>query len=236
VSSQVTSLWRLARYENGFPFKPEDFGPAGTPVIRIRQLVDRSAETDLTEREIPARYLLKDGDLVFSWSGSLAVTTWTRGPAWLNQHLFKVIPAVGIDQRWLRWVIEASIPRFEGLMHGSAMTHLTLDMLKQLTVEEPQLNLQRRIAEFLDAETAQIDRLLAARERQLTALDALPLSIRSYVPFWEVRLFDGDGVADVLGAAGATLGGGPGRCPLAPRSVAGQSGDVVDQGTDLVFR
>jgi type I restriction enzyme S subunit len=171
VSKRATSLWRLARYENGFPFRPDDFGPVGTPVIRIRQLVDSAAEADLTEREVPPRYLLHDGDLVFSWSGSLAVTTWTRGPAWLNQHLFKVIPAAGIDQRWLRWTIEASIPRFEGLMHGSAMTHLTLDMLKQLPVDEPSLDEQRRIAGFLDAETARIDRLdeLAASTAGLLA-------------------------------------------------------------------
>lgn len=176
MSKQATSLWRLARYENGFPFRPDDFGPAGTPVIRIRQLVDPSAETDLTEREVPARYLLKNGDLVFSWSGSLAVTTWTRGPAWLNQHLFKVIPAADVDQRWLRWTIEASIPRFEGLMHGSAMTHLTLDMLKQLPVDEPSLDEQRRMADFLDAETARIDALAKSRRSQISVLGELELA------------------------------------------------------------
>jgi type I restriction enzyme S subunit len=173
VSNQTTSLWRLALYENGFPFKPDDFGPTGTPVIRIRQLVDSDAEVDLTERPVPDRHLLNDGDLVFSWSGSLAVTTWTRGPAWLNQHLFKVIPAVDVDRSWLRWAIEASIPRFEGLMHGSAMTHLTLDMLKQLKIDAPLLDEQRRIADFLDAETARIDQLIAARRRQVARLGEL---------------------------------------------------------------
>ena len=175
VSNQ---LWRLARYENGFPFKPEDFGKEGIPVIRIRQLTDPAAEADLTERHVPQSYLLHNGDLVFSWSGSLAVRTWNRGPAWLNQHLFKVIPTAGIHQGWLRWTIEASIPQFHGMMHGSAMTHLTLDMLKQTIVDVPPLDEQWRIADFLDAETARIDLLVEARLIQVARLAEL----------WDARL------------------------------------------------
>lgn len=170
MSSKSASLWMLARYENGFAFKPEDFGPTGTPVVRIRQLVDPDAEIDLTERQIPSRYLLHDQDLVFSWSGSLAVQMWDRGPAWLNQHLFKVVPATDVDHRWLRWTIEASIQHFLGMMHGSAMTHLTHDMLKQLRVLVPDLDEQRRIADFLDAETARIDQLAKLRASQTEAL------------------------------------------------------------------
>lgn len=178
-----SSLWMLARYENGFPFKPEDFGLSGTPVVRIRQLINPDAEIDLTERQVPTRYQLRNGDLIFSWSGSLAVQTWSRGHAWLNQHLFKVVPAAAIYQGWLRWTIEASIPQFLGMMHGSAMTHLTHDMLKQLRVDVPPLDEQRRIADFLDAETARIDRLQAARIRQLATLEELTASrISSVVP------------------------------------------------------
>jgi type I restriction enzyme, S subunit len=159
MRNRSSSLWRLARYENGFPFKPDDFGSTGLPVIRIRQLIDAGAESDLTERRSSSRYLLSDGDLIFSWSGSLAVRTWDRGPAWLNQHLFKVVPEPDVNQGWLRWVIEASIPEFEGMMHGSAMTHLTHDMLKQLRIDVPSVDEQRCIADFLDTETARIDRL-----------------------------------------------------------------------------
>jgi type I restriction enzyme S subunit len=178
VTRLSTSLWRLARFENGFPFKPDDFESTGTPVIRIRQLVDPDAEADLTERQVPRKYLLKDGDLVFSWSGSLAVRTWNRGPGWLNQHLFKVIPFPDVHQGWLRWTIEASIPQFLSMMHGSAMTHLTLDMLKQLQVDVPSLEEQRRIADFLDAETARIDLLVEARRLQMARLGE----------FWDSRL------------------------------------------------
>jgi type I restriction enzyme, S subunit len=166
----MTSLWRLARYENGYAFKAEHFTDDGLPVIRIRQLVDVEAEVDYSNAPIPVRYRIDDGDIIFSWSGSLAVRTWDRGPAWLNQHLFRVVPETGIDRAWLRWLCEASIPVLMGLMHGSAMTHLTLDMLKQIRITVPPPEEQRRIADFLDAETARIDGLLTKREQQLGTL------------------------------------------------------------------
>lgn len=165
------SLSSLARYENGHPFKPEELGPVGTPVIRIRQLVDSSADVDRHDGELPVRVVIGDGDLIFSWSGSLAVRIWDRGRGYLNQHLFRVDPAAGIDRLWLGRVLEASVPRLEGLMHGSAMTHITRPMLKMVIWSVPTLPEQRRIADFLDDRVARIDRIIAARRAQISALE-----------------------------------------------------------------
>ncbi|MFN9660788.1 MAG: hypothetical protein ACK6BC_10505, partial [Cyanobacteriota bacterium] len=35
-------------------------------------------------------YIVNDGDILFSWSGSLECDLWAGGPGALNQHLFKV--------------------------------------------------------------------------------------------------------------------------------------------------
>lgn len=164
-----TTLWRLADFINGYGFKPSDFSDAGLPVVRIRQLVDREAKFDLFDGRLDSKYLIDDGDLIFSWSGSLAVRIWDRGEAFLNQHLFKVEPAAGVHKAWLRWLIKSCIPRFEGLMHGSTMTHLNLDMLR-LPVELPSFDEQMRIADFLDAEISRIEYLLVTRRRQVELL------------------------------------------------------------------
>ena len=68
--SQGPSILRLAEFINGYPYKPEQLGIDGLPVIRIRQLVDPSAEVDYAEAPGNAVYI-DYGDLVFSWSGSL---------------------------------------------------------------------------------------------------------------------------------------------------------------------
>jgi type I restriction enzyme, S subunit len=165
-------LASLASYENGYPFKPDDLGSAGTPVIRIRQLVDPSAEVDRHMGELPDRYVIDNGDLIFSWSGSLAVRFWDRGRSYLNQHLFRVDPSPGVDRRWLGWVLLASLQRLDGLMHGSAMTHITKPMLKLVDWDLPSLTVQRRIADFLDDRVARIDRIIAFRRQQAQLIDA----------------------------------------------------------------
>ena len=61
------------------------------PVIKIAELRNGvSAKSDRASREVPAKYIIKDGDFLFSWSGSLLAKFWTEGEGALNQHLFKV--------------------------------------------------------------------------------------------------------------------------------------------------
>ena len=61
------------------------------PVIKIAELRNGvSAKSGRASREVPAKYIIKDGDFLFSWSGSLLAKFWTEGEGALNQHLFKV--------------------------------------------------------------------------------------------------------------------------------------------------
>lgn len=173
----MRSLWHLGEFLNGRAFKPDEFSEDGLPVIRIRQLVDPSVEADRFDGHVDHKNIVENGDLIFSWSASLAVRMWDRGRAVLNQHLYKIVPEPGIDKRWLRWRLESLVDYFQALMHGSAMTHLTTEMLKQTRVEVPSLEEQRRIADFLDAETERIEQFVSRRnlQRELVQerLDAL---------------------------------------------------------------
>jgi type I restriction enzyme S subunit len=61
------------------------------PVIKIAQL--RKGDTvgaDRAGRNLKPEYIIRDGDVLFSWSGSLEVEVWCGGEGALNQHLFKV--------------------------------------------------------------------------------------------------------------------------------------------------
>ena len=90
---EVKALDEIAHFRNGLAlqrFRPED-GEDRLPVVKIAQL--RSGRPDSGEwarASIAPSCILEDGDIVFSWSGSLLVTIWSGGPAALNQHLFKV--------------------------------------------------------------------------------------------------------------------------------------------------
>ncbi len=74
------------------------------PVIKIREL--RQGITDSSDKaslEIPEQYIIADGDILFSWSGSLEVVLWCDGKGALNQHLFKVSSKQYSDFRSLTW-------------------------------------------------------------------------------------------------------------------------------------
>ena len=89
---EVRSLDKTAHYLNGLALQkyPPGDGPT-LPVIKIAQLrKGDSIGADRCNTDLPPNYIVQDGDVLFSWSGSLEVELWCGGPGALNQHLFKV--------------------------------------------------------------------------------------------------------------------------------------------------
>ena len=89
----VKSLDEIANFRNGLAlqkFRPAE-NEVGLPVVKIAQL--RSGNTNGGEwatNSITPECIIDDGDIIFSWSGSLMIKVWYGGRAALNQHLFKV--------------------------------------------------------------------------------------------------------------------------------------------------
>ena len=48
--------------------------------------------------KIDERYLVKKGDILFPWSASIGVHIWEGGDAYLNQHIFKVVPKEEVEK------------------------------------------------------------------------------------------------------------------------------------------
>lgn len=90
---EMSSLDSIANYLNGLALQkfPPESHEEFLPVIKIAQL--RAGNTNGAYRasaRIKPEYVVVDGDVLFSWSGSLEVEVWNGGPGALNQHLFKV--------------------------------------------------------------------------------------------------------------------------------------------------
>jgi type I restriction enzyme S subunit len=89
---EVGSLDKIAEYLNGLALQkyPPGDGPT-LPVIKIAQLrKGDSGGADRCNTDLPPSFIVHDGDVLFSWSGSLEIELWCGGPGALNQHLFKV--------------------------------------------------------------------------------------------------------------------------------------------------
>ena len=92
---RMGKLSEIADYLNGLamqkfrPLEDED----GLPVLKIKELrqgtCDESSEL-CSPSLVRKEYIIHDGDVIFSWSGTLFVDLWCGGNCGLNQHLFKV--------------------------------------------------------------------------------------------------------------------------------------------------
>ena len=88
----IKGLADIATFTNGLALQrfPPD-GDDGLPVIKIAELRrGYNNKTGWASSKLEPRYIVEDGDLLFSWSGSLELVFWAHGRGALNQHLFKV--------------------------------------------------------------------------------------------------------------------------------------------------
>lgn len=147
----VRAFSDLGVYVNGFAFKPADWGTDGPPIIKIREL--KNGVTDDTPRfdgNLPAKYVISDGDLLFSWSAHLDAYLWTGGTAWLNQHLFRVDALDDIPTAFLFHALRERMGEFRSLSQGTTMRHIKRSALSQVMSVIPPPSLRHQFAEFVE--------------------------------------------------------------------------------------
>jgi len=86
-------LDQIADYLNGLACQkyPPKNDIDKLPVLKIKELGNGFTEnSDWASTDIPDKYIVNSGDIIFSWSGSLMVKIWNGEKCILNQHLFKV--------------------------------------------------------------------------------------------------------------------------------------------------
>ncbi|WP_326429364.1 restriction endonuclease subunit S [Stutzerimonas frequens] len=167
------SLGDLAEFTNGKAFKKEEWLEAGKPIIRIQNLNNPSATFNYADDSHEEKYLVRNGDLLVSWSASLGVYYWNGGDAWLNQHIFRVSDLRGCDKSFLKYALETSIDAFYAKAHGMGIVHITKGNFENHLVPLPPLAEQTRIATKLDELLAQVDTLKAR-------IDGIPALLKRF--------------------------------------------------------
>ncbi|GLZ08226.1 hypothetical protein Acsp03_56920 [Actinomadura sp. NBRC 104412] len=130
--------------------------------MRNSAAVLHPADTVMLSRTASVGYSVRIGRPMAT---TQAFVTWKPGPE--------------LDARYLLLVLRAMKQEWEKLAYGS--THLTIYMpdLESVRIPLPPLDEQRRIADFLDAETARIEKLTASRRKQINALEERELAVIS---------------------------------------------------------
>ena len=141
----VLTVGQVADYINGRAFKPNEWEKEGLPIIRIQNLNDEEAIYNYSTAKYEDKYHVHKGDLLFAWAASLGTYIWQKDDAWLNQHIFKVIPKPFIDKEYLYFSFINMIDDFYSESHGSGMVHITKGKFEERPIFIPPLMEQKRI-------------------------------------------------------------------------------------------
>ena len=191
---QKSSLLGIADYLNGLAmqkYRPKD-DEQGLPVLKIKELRQGSCDSnsELCSPSIRPEYIVHDGDVIFSWSGSLLVDLWCGGTCGLNQHLFKVTSSKYDKWFYYAWTNQ-HLDKFAAIAAGMATTmgHIKREELAKAEVLIPSKADYDRIGGLL---APLYDLVIANRieNRKLAALrdELLPQLMSGQIDVSEVSL------------------------------------------------
>ena len=156
----------------------DDF-PGGVPYIRP---IDMTATNGVkvvegllrTSPAIAAQYKrseVRTGDVVLSIGpsyGKVMIVPSELDGANLTQGTARLAPGNDVTSRWLYWILQSQPVReyWDTVVAGGTFSALNLAPLGATPIHCPPLDVQRRIADFLDDQVARIDTVGQLRSRQ----------------------------------------------------------------------
>jgi len=156
---------------NGRAFKPSEWRESGVPIVRIQNLNNPDAPFNYYDGELPDKFLLNTGDLLFAWSGtpgtSFGAHIWRGKKAWLNQHIFKVVfDESEFDKRFLQLAINQNLNEYIRQAHGGAgLAHITKGKFENSELSQPSLDIQQEIVAEIEKQFSRLDEAVAGLKR-----------------------------------------------------------------------
>lgn len=142
----LAALPDLAEFQNGSAFKLEEFSEddEGLAVIKIAELKQGISRQTRFCVDKPGGRRLESGDLLFSWSGnpdtSIDTFLYFGAPAWLNQHIFKIVPRRPAWRAFLFGLMRALKPAlvaFARTKQTTGLGHVAMKDMRTIPVVAP---------------------------------------------------------------------------------------------------
>ena len=160
------TLLDIADYLNGLAMQkyPSKEGFVSLPVLKIKELGQGYCDdaSDRCTSTISSQYIVNDGDVIFSWSGTLLVDIWCGGVCGLNQHLYKVTSKSYPKWFYLYWTI-SHLEEFRRIASDKAVTmgHIKRGDLEKAKVLIPPIT---TIATLSNQITPMIENIINVRK------------------------------------------------------------------------
>lgn len=170
---EVKQLGDIAQYINGKAFKPSEWSTQGLPIVRIQNL-NGVSEYNYYNGELDEKFIINDGQLLFSWSGSKGTSfgpyIWNNGKAVLNQHIFKVDLKEDVNKIYSYYALKHVTQIIEESAHGSAgLVHVTKGVLEKFKIGVPEIEEQKKISYIL----SKVDKKIELNENKKQKLEEL---------------------------------------------------------------
>ncbi|WP_257627095.1 restriction endonuclease subunit S [Pseudomonas sp. Xaverov 259] len=201
-------IYGMATYINGAAYKA--FEPnsdyRGLPIIKIAELkAGVTSKTAFSDKAMPEKYLIKTGDILFSWSGnpdtSIGTFVWGHATALLNQHIFRVLPHASSQRSFILQALRYLNPVFAELARNKQTTglgHVTVADLKRLKVVSP----PESVIEKFNDSAEPIHQMIFGNEQQAQTLTQIRDTLLPRLISGQLRLADAEGnVKNVLSEA-----------------------------------
>jgi type I restriction enzyme S subunit len=152
---EVKNLYSIANYINGLAcqkYRPKSDSDVFLPVIKIKEMNDGiSTNTEKAKIDIPMKYIIDDGDVLFSWSATLDVKIWTEGRGALNQHIFKIESEL-YPRTFYYFELLNYLQHFKMMaeLRKTTMGHITIDHLKTSYISIPPLELIKNLDKLIN--------------------------------------------------------------------------------------
>ncbi|MBA4247282.1 MAG: hypothetical protein C0444_03185 [Microbacterium sp.] len=147
-------------------------------IVEPSELITQAAMAGSAARWVPRDALL----VALAGQGKTkGMAAQLRIRATCNQSMAAIVTDDRLHARFLLWWLTSNYSNLRKMGGGDLRDGLNLQHIASIPVPLPAVDEQRRIAEFLDRETAQIDELIAKQERLISTLSERSAAFRFHL-------------------------------------------------------
>ncbi|MEZ4886299.1 MAG: restriction endonuclease subunit S [Chitinophagales bacterium] len=165
----IKKLKDICKFLSGYNWKSSKFSDEGIPIIRIGNLNTTHSNFKYWNDSYDKKYIIKHGDILVSLSGTIKVAKWIGKNALLNQRIVKITAKENINVDWVFYQIKYAIEQIEAKAKQATIKNVSINDLKKIEVEVPDLETQNKIVAVLD----KASNLIEKRKGSIELLDDL---------------------------------------------------------------